>query len=180
MNVELLLGGASFPKKRLELSVLFAFAGYVYMNGDLGKGSTAVYATNAAALDAQTLGAQMAVISTGPGGAATLPLAAMPTMTTLVPAQALAAATEYALVNGNMLTAADTAQQQQQTVVDTTFHYADASSLQGGLTGQQTTVTNENHGGGGGGSDMHGGDTGIPLDRLKKLLTAQLEYYFSM
>jgi len=162
------------------------------MNGDLGKGpaSTAVYATNAIEQTLMGSAAGMAVISTGPGGPTLQPATIM--QTTLVPAQAIAAA-EYALINGNMLTTAAAAAPTEAA----DYYQNDGGGGGGGtLSPQHTMSPTENHsnsttgGGGQGGAvisgnkgaivtDTTGIDNGIPLERLKKLLTAQIEYYFS-
>lgn len=160
------------------------------MNGDLGKGpaSTAVYATTNAIEQtlmgpaAAAAATGMAVLSAGPGGPTLQPATIM--QTALVPAQAIAAATEYALVNGNMLTAAAAAAVGPPDAADyydggggqvVAVNASPVSNDVGGAAGAVVGV------GGASGitGDMHGGENGIPLERLKKLLTAQLEYYFS-
>lgn len=153
------------------------------MNGDLGKGpaSTAVYATNA--IEQTLMGPAAAAAATGmavlPGGHALQPAAIM--QTAIVPAQAIAAATEYALVNGNMLTAAAAAAAGPADVAD---YYQNDGGAQ-----QQLVIANESHGGAGAINAMGGvavaasGDmmleNGITLEHLKQKLTTQLEYYFS-
>lgn len=128
----------------------FIFAGYVYMNGELGKApaSTAIY-TNAiepAAMMAPVL---------------------QPTMVqaTLVPTQTLSAA-DYGLVNGNIAiaTANDTAGAE----------YYQQQTGDGSVMG--ATAINDHMASGSGGTIA---ENGIPLDQLKQMLTAQLEYYFS-
>lgn len=124
------------------------------MNGELGKAptSTAIY-TNAI---------EPTALMTPVLQPATMVQA------TLVPTQTIPPA-EYSLVNGNIAiaTSNDTAvaeyYQQQTTNTDV---------IAGGQAQSSTQQSTE-----------HGGnvisENGIPLDQLKQMLTAQLEYYFS-
>lgn len=123
------------------------------MNGDIGKttavANTAIYTTN-----------QIDTTSGGIMGAPVGAVAIVPIQTTTnpVPAQN----TEYALVNGNML--------QATTTTDVVGEYYSASDQSGG-SGETTAGTS------GGAAGVN--ENGIPLDQLKQMLSAQLEYYFS-
>lgn len=173
------------------------------MNGDLGKGpaTTAVYATNAIEQTLMGPAATATGMAVLPGGAHALPPTAI-MQTAIVPAQAIAAATEYALVNGNMLTAAAAAAVGPADAADyyqTQATQNDAGGCGGVGVGDTTKLLTQNDtqsvvvGGGvvnaiGGlpvvgvvpstGGDMMG-ENGITLEHLKQKLTTQLEYYFS-
>lgn len=147
------------------------------MNGELGKApaSTAIYTS---AMDPATLMAPV------------LQPATM-VQATLVAPQSIPPA-EYSLVNGNITVAtvndsaavAEYYQQQQQQ------HHQQlvAHSHPQQVASDQTVVVGSGVGGGGGGPQQTHQQTGatselnengIPLDQLKQMLTAQLEYYFS-
>lgn len=153
------------------------------MNGELGKApaSTAIY-TNA--MEQATLMAPV------------LQPATMMQATLVAAPQSIPPA-EYSLVNGNIAVAtlnesavAEYYQQQQHQ------HLVAHSHAQSQVVTSDQTVIGGSGGGGGGpqlthqqqsaggaaGSSAGGNDfseNGIPLDQLKQMLTAQLEYYFS-
>lgn len=134
------------------------------MNGDIGKtaavGNTAIYTT--------TTGNQIDTTSGGgimgaPVGMTAVAIVPVQTTGTNHPVAAVPAPLpnpEYALVNGNMV----------QTVADIQTDYYNASDQSGGGGGGETTASS-------GGQQVN--ENGIPMDQLKQMLSAQLEYYFS-
>lgn len=121
------------------------------MNGDIGK-TTAV--TNTAIYTTNQIDTTSAGIMGAPVGA----VAIVPIQTTTNPVPQPPQTTEYALVNG---TAATEMQQ--------TGEYYSASDQNAG----ETTAGSSTSAAGG------VNENGIPLDQLKQMLSAQLEYYFS-
>lgn len=142
----------------MQFSLLYHFfsnAGYVYMNGDIGKstavGNTAIYTSNQ--IDTTSGG-----IMGAPVGMTAVAIVPVQTQTNPAPPQN----TEYALVNGNMM---QTVNEMQTNVVG---EYYSASDQSGG----ETTA-------GSSGTSGQVNENGIPMDQLKQMLSAQLEYYFS-
>lgn len=126
------------------------------MNGDIGKttavANTAIYTTN-----------QIDTTSGGIMGAPVGAVAIVPIQTTTnpIPPQS----TEYAaLVNGNMMQTTTTVNEMQTNVVG---EYYSASDQRGETTAGSSTSSGQVN------------ENGIPMDQLKQMLSAQLEYYFS-